>query len=132
MCWPRLTQGSRRYATLAEALVVSLGFDMAVDDPLAAVSVYPDGFAEMATTVGSAQPSDSSHSGGRLPWTLVGRQRQIFSHSISRGHVMSKTPETMNGAESVVRSPHAGGVDVCFANPGTSEMQFVDALTGQN
>ena len=41
---------------------------------------------------------------------------------------MSKTPKAMNGAESVVRSLHAGGVDVCFANPGTSEMQFVDAL----
>ncbi len=34
----------------------------------------------------------------------------------------------MNGAESVVRSLHGAGVDVCFANPGTSEMQFVDAL----
>ncbi len=34
----------------------------------------------------------------------------------------------MNGAESVVRSLHAGGVEICFANPGTSEMQFVDAL----
>jgi acetolactate synthase-1/2/3 large subunit len=41
---------------------------------------------------------------------------------------MSETPKNMNGAESVVRSLHAGGVDVCFANPGTSEMQFVDAL----
>lgn len=41
---------------------------------------------------------------------------------------MSNTPTEMNGAESVVRSLHAGGVDVCFANPGTSEMQFVDAL----
>lgn len=34
----------------------------------------------------------------------------------------------MNGAESLVRSLSAGGVEVCFANPGTSEMQFVDAL----
>lgn len=34
----------------------------------------------------------------------------------------------MNGAESVVRSLHAAGTEVCFANPGTSEMQFVDAL----
>ncbi|UOM35098.1 acetolactate synthase large subunit [Acuticoccus sp. I52.16.1] len=34
----------------------------------------------------------------------------------------------MNGAESLVRTLSAGGVDVCFANPGTSEMQFVDAL----
>ncbi|MDO5756393.1 MAG: acetolactate synthase large subunit [Rhodobacterales bacterium] len=41
---------------------------------------------------------------------------------------MSDTPKAMNGAESVVRSLHAGGVEVCFANPGTSEMQFVDAL----
>ena len=40
---------------------------------------------------------------------------------------MSETTE-MNGAESVVRSLHAAGVTVCFANPGTSEMQFVDAL----
>ncbi|PWJ20907.1 acetolactate synthase large subunit [Jannaschia seohaensis] len=37
-------------------------------------------------------------------------------------------PTQMNGAESVVRSLHGAGVDVCFANPGTSEMQFVDAL----
>ncbi|RKF14021.1 acetolactate synthase large subunit [Roseovarius spongiae] len=41
---------------------------------------------------------------------------------------MNKPPSEMNGAESVVRSLHAAGVDVCFANPGTSEMQFVDAL----
>jgi acetolactate synthase-1/2/3 large subunit len=41
---------------------------------------------------------------------------------------MTDHPSEMNGAESVVRSLHAAGVDVCFANPGTSEMQFVDAL----
>ncbi|WP_281967172.1 acetolactate synthase large subunit [Roseovarius nanhaiticus] len=41
---------------------------------------------------------------------------------------MSAAPKEMNGAESVVRSLHAAGVDTCFANPGTSEMQFVDAL----
>src|SRR6476620_4738540 len=35
---------------------------------------------------------------------------------------------TMNGAESLVRTVVAGGVDVCFANPGTSEMHFVAAL----
>src|ERR1700704_5440374 len=34
----------------------------------------------------------------------------------------------MNGAESLVRPLVAGGVDVCFANPGTSEMHFVAAL----
>jgi acetolactate synthase-1/2/3 large subunit len=34
----------------------------------------------------------------------------------------------MNGAESLVRTLVASGVDVCFANPGTSEMHFVGAL----
>ena len=36
----------------------------------------------------------------------------------------------MNGAESLVSSLSANGVDVCFANPGTSEMHFVAALDG--
>ncbi|MBL4645889.1 MAG: acetolactate synthase large subunit [Rhizobiales bacterium] len=34
----------------------------------------------------------------------------------------------MNGAESLVKTMLGGGVDVCFANPGTSEMHFVAAL----
>lgn len=34
----------------------------------------------------------------------------------------------MNGAEVLARTLVAGGVDVCFANPGTSEMHFVSAL----
>ncbi|MBH9725318.1 acetolactate synthase large subunit [Burkholderia contaminans] len=34
----------------------------------------------------------------------------------------------MNGAESLLRSLIASGIDVCFANPGTSEMHFVAAL----
>jgi thiamine pyrophosphate-dependent acetolactate synthase large subunit-like protein len=34
----------------------------------------------------------------------------------------------MNGAESLARTLVAGGVDTCFANPGTSEMHFVSAL----
>jgi len=34
----------------------------------------------------------------------------------------------MNGAESLVRTLLACGVDTCFANPGTSEMHFVAAL----
>src|SRR5215216_1638844 len=40
----------------------------------------------------------------------------------------AKGSETMNGAESLVRTLVAGGVDVCFTNPGTSEMHFVAAL----
>jgi acetolactate synthase-1/2/3 large subunit len=36
--------------------------------------------------------------------------------------------EGMTGAESLVRSLLASGVDTCFANPGTSEIHFVSAL----
>ena len=34
----------------------------------------------------------------------------------------------MNGAESLLRTLVASGVEVCFANPGTSEMHFVSAV----
>ena len=34
----------------------------------------------------------------------------------------------MNGAESLVRTLIKSGVDICFTNPGTSEMHFVAAL----
>jgi acetolactate synthase I/II/III large subunit len=36
----------------------------------------------------------------------------------------------MNGAETLVKTFLASGVDLCFANPGTSEMHFVAALNG--
>jgi acetolactate synthase-1/2/3 large subunit len=36
--------------------------------------------------------------------------------------------DEMNGAESLVRTLIAGDVNICFANPGTSEMHFVAAL----
>jgi hypothetical protein len=39
-----------------------------------------------------------------------------------------ETQDTMNGAESLVKTLLACGVDTCFANPGTSEMHFVAAL----
>jgi acetolactate synthase-1/2/3 large subunit len=34
----------------------------------------------------------------------------------------------MNGAQALIRTLVSSGVDVCFANPGTSEMHFVAAL----
>lgn len=34
----------------------------------------------------------------------------------------------MNGAESLARTLAASGVEICFGNPGTSEMHFVSAL----
>lgn len=39
-----------------------------------------------------------------------------------------ETSQPMNGAESLVKTLLASGVDTCFANPGTSEMHFVAAL----
>ena len=37
----------------------------------------------------------------------------------------------MNGAESLIKTLVAGGVNVCFTNPGTSEMHIVAALDKQ-
>ena len=34
----------------------------------------------------------------------------------------------MNGAEALLRTLLDAGVEVCFTNPGTSEMHFVAAL----
>ena len=34
----------------------------------------------------------------------------------------------MNGAEALIQTLSDGGVEVCFANPGTSEMQLVAAI----
>src|SRR3984885_14235801 len=34
----------------------------------------------------------------------------------------------MNGAESLIRTAIAAGVEICFANPGTTEMPLVAAL----
>src|SRR5437773_11310394 len=34
----------------------------------------------------------------------------------------------LNGAETLVRTLVAGGVDICFTNPGTSEIHIVAAL----
>ncbi|HQN53763.1 MAG TPA: acetolactate synthase large subunit [Novosphingobium sp.] len=38
----------------------------------------------------------------------------------------------MNGAEAFIETLHAHGVEVCFANPGTSEMQLVAAVDRQH
>ena len=37
----------------------------------------------------------------------------------------------MNGAEALIETLAQSGVEVCFANPGTSEMQLVAAIDGQ-
>jgi acetolactate synthase I/II/III large subunit len=47
---------------------------------------------------------------------------------LSQHNIAAMRERNMNGAESLVRTLVAGGVDVCFTNPGTSEMHFVAAL----
>jgi acetolactate synthase I/II/III large subunit len=42
--------------------------------------------------------------------------------------IRQKERDDMNGAESLVHTLVDGGVNVCFTNPGTSEMHFVAAL----
>ncbi|MDQ1635172.1 MAG: acetolactate synthase large subunit, partial [Frankiaceae bacterium] len=37
----------------------------------------------------------------------------------------------MNGAESLLRTASAAGIDLCLANPGTTEMPLVTALDGE-
>lgn len=41
---------------------------------------------------------------------------------------MSDPIDGLNGAQALIRTLVASGVDTCFANPGTSEMHFVAAL----
>ena len=40
----------------------------------------------------------------------------------------AKAAKTMTGAEAVLRTAVAAGIDVCFANPGTTELFLVQAL----
>lgn len=64
----------------AEALVVSLGFDMAADDPLAAVAVYPEGFAEMARRLAAMNlPTVLVQEGGYLGPSLTDNARAFLT-----------------------------------------------------
>lgn len=64
----------------AEALVVSLGFDMAADDPLAAVAVYPEGFAEMARRLAAMNlPTALVQEGGYLGPSLADNARAFLT-----------------------------------------------------
>ncbi|MCZ4366098.1 histone deacetylase family protein [Sulfitobacter dubius] len=64
----------------AEALVVSLGFDMAADDPLAAVNVYPDGFAEMARRLAALNlPTALIQEGGYLGPSLADNAKSFLT-----------------------------------------------------
>ena len=63
-----------------EALVVSLGFDMAADDPLAAVGVREGGFAEMARRIAAmGLPTVLVQEGGYLGPSLARNARAFLA-----------------------------------------------------
>ena len=47
------------------------------------------------------------------------------------GGSIHDTQKAVNGADVLLRVSESLGVEVCFANPGTTEMAVVDALTRQ-
>ena len=49
--------------------------------------------------------------------------------SASREASRAGEKNPMNGADALISASRAAGIDVCFANPGTTEMSMVDALT---
>src|ERR1700722_5816383 len=53
--------------------------------------------------------------------------RQI-THRLGSDAPLHGRGTNMNGAESLLRTLVGSGVEVCFGNPGTSEMHFVAAL----
>src|SRR5215475_7783030 len=63
--------------------------------------------------------------GSSRPQPTLRRTAPWQHASLRRSRAMA---EAMNGAESLVRTLIVGGVNVCFTNPGTSEMHFVAAL----
>jgi len=77
----RLDQGIAAIKSFgAEALVVSLGFDMAADDPLAAVKVYPEGFSEMARRITAmGLPTVLVQEGGYLGPSLALNARSFLT-----------------------------------------------------
>jgi acetolactate synthase-1/2/3 large subunit len=52
----------------------------------------------------------------------------IAKSTTDSSHSSSPNAPVMNGAESLLRTLVASGIEVCFGNPGTSEMHFVAAL----
>jgi acetolactate synthase-1/2/3 large subunit len=54
----------------------------------------------------------------------------VTTHSRDTVAAPAATDPTANGAHALLHTLVDSGVDVCFANPGTSEMHFVAALDG--
>ena len=67
----------------AEAVVISLGFDMGSDDPLSEVGMTATGFAEMARRIGAMDlPTAYIQEGGYLGPSLSDNARAFFSSGV--------------------------------------------------
>ncbi len=58
----------------------------------------------------------------------IGKRKSEENRKDVEPDLREKITKKMNGAESLVGSLIAGGVDTCFTNPGTSEIHIVAAL----
>src|ERR1700759_1384360 len=77
-----------------------------------------------------ARNRDGRYAGGSFP-NFVATLRRVggdIDEAIEASDGSWFAGGAVNGAESLVRSLVAGGIDTCFTNPGTSEMHMVAAL----
>src|SRR5690606_35002481 len=84
-----------------------------------------------STRSASAAPGPSSSVSATtraLPATWRRSWKRRSSSSRTRGRAHRGKDRGVNGAEALIRTLLACGVDTCFTNPGTSEMHFVAAL----
>jgi acetolactate synthase I/II/III large subunit len=78
---------------------------------------------------GTAGPKDPLASGkGLLRLSPPPYNSATSGHGVRDAAERIEIAKKMNGAESLVRSLVASGVETCFANPGTSEINLVAAL----
>src|SRR5258708_19126682 len=59
---------------------------------------------------------------------LHARQAQSLQPTLSTAAIACSRMQVMNGAEIILRTLADNGVEACFSNPGTSEMQLVAAF----
>lgn len=76
------------------------------------------------TVVAEEQIKHSTRTGGPFPPANRGTDGFLTLAHFDR----TWTGELMNGAESLVQTLSKCGVEICFANPGTSELHIVSAL----
>jgi Thiamine pyrophosphate enzyme, N-terminal TPP binding domain len=79
------------------------------------------------------QTPHGAHSRRQIILEKMRREYTNYDRSADRGLGLPRNrtvmeESSMNGAESLMRTFLASGVDTCFANPGTSEMHFISAL----